>query len=102
MFWANYSLFIHNINMEIVLVCVKLFFARAIDVTLGTIKTIYIVKRKKEMAFIISFFEVLIWFYSAKTALSIPIKGFYVPLFYSLGFASGTYIGTYLSSKYIK
>ena len=77
--------------------CLKIFFTRIVDVSLGTIRTILTVKNNKILASIIGFFEVLIWFIVAKEAL-VEVNGFLVPIFYSLGFSFGTYIGTYMSS----
>ena len=77
--------------------CLKIFFTRIVDVSLGTIRTILTVKNNKILASIIGFFEVLIWFIVAKEAL-VEVNGFLVPIFYSLGFSAGTYIGTYMSS----
>lgn len=85
-----------------IITCIKIFMARILDVSLGTIKTFFIFKENKIISFIISFFEVLIWFYAARTALSMEINTILIPITYSLGYATGTYIGTYISSKYIK
>ena len=85
-----------------ILLCLKIFAARIIDVTLGTIKTFYIFKEKRLTSFIISFFELIIWFYAARTALSMEINSIFIPISYALGYATGTYIGTFISSKYIK
>lgn len=87
--------------MKIVLLCLEIFFARILDVSLGTIKTFYIVREKKLIASIIAFFEVLIWFLVAREALNTDITSIIIPIVYSLGFASGTYIGILLSSKLI-
>lgn len=85
-----------------ILLCLKIFAARIIDVTLGTVKTFYIFKEKRITSFIISFFELIIWFYAARTALSMEINSIFIPISYALGYATGTYIGTFISSKYIK
>ena len=87
--------------MKLLLLCLEIFFARILDVSLGTIKTFYIVKEKKLTASIIAFFEVLIWFLIAREALNTNINSIIIPIVYSLGFASGTYIGILLSSKLI-
>lgn len=94
---------IHNNNGDCMLIlCIKIFFARILDVTLGTIKTVYIIKEKKLIATIISFFEVLIWFEIARESLNTVFSSFLVPISYAGGYATGTYIGTFLSSKFIR
>ncbi len=84
------------------LICLKIFFARLMDVSLGTIRTIILVKGKSFISMIIAFFEVLIWYYAAREALTTNIDTFLIPCFYSLGYATGTYIGSILSKYIIK
>lgn len=84
------------------LICIKIFLARILDVSIGTIKSFYVIKEERIISFILSFIEVLIWYYAARAALSIDIDSILIPISYSLGYATGTYIGTYFSSSYIK
>lgn len=84
------------------LVCIKIFFGRLLDVSIGTIRTIFSVKGKRLIAAFLAFFEVLIWYYVARSALNTTITSVLVPISYSLGYATGTYIGTYLSQVIIK
>lgn len=88
-----------------VLVCFKIFMARIVDVTLGTIRTILLSKEKVIEPFIIAFFEVIIWFIVAKEALSIADKinnTLLIAVFYAAGYATGTLIGSKLSRKFSK
>lgn len=89
------------IEMILFLTCVKIFFARMIDVCLGTFRTVSVVKGNRLSASIIAFFEVLIWYLVAKEALSADATSWLIPISYAGGFAAGTYIGTFLSGKYI-
>ena len=88
--------------MDIVYLCIKIFGARIVDVSLGTIRTVYIIKEKRFIATLIAFFEVLIWFEIAREALNTSVNFIMVPISYAGGYAMGTYIGTLISSKYIK
>lgn len=81
------------------LLCLKIFFARILDVTLGTIKTVNIVNGNKIKSTIIAFFEVLIWFDIARTSLNTNIDSIIIPIVYSLGYATGTYIGMFINSR---
>jgi uncharacterized protein YebE (UPF0316 family) len=83
------------------LLCIKVFLARILDVSLGTVRTVFTVKNKKLYASLIGFFEVLIWFLIVKEALSSNESGIYIALSYSLGFATGTYIGGFLADTLI-
>jgi len=87
--------------MDIFLLCLKIFFVRIIDVSLGTMKTILTVKGKKIIAACIAFVEVLIWFLVVREALNTNLKSFFIPISYALGYASGTLVGMFLSDKYI-
>lgn len=79
------------------LLCIKVFLARILDVSLGTVRTMFTVKNKNLMASLIGFIEVLIWFLIVKEALSSNENGIFIAIVYSLGFAAGTYIGGYLA-----
>lgn len=88
--------------MKLFLLCIKIFAARILDVSLGTIKTVFIIKEKKLISTIIAFIEVFIWFEVARSAINTDINSIFIPISYSLGYASGTFIGSYISSHYIK
>ena len=81
------------------LLCLKIFFVRILDVSLGTIRTLFTVKGKKIIASVIGFFEVLVWFLVVKEALNTDENSIFIAISYSLGFATGTYIGSYLSKE---
>ncbi len=83
------------------LICIKIFLARIVDVSLGTIRTIMTIKRKTLISSIIAFVEVFIWFVIAKEALNIPINTIWIPFAYSLGYASGTFIGSFISNNIV-
>lgn len=84
------------------LTCLKIFTARIIDVSLGTIRTVLFVKGKTIEPFLVAFFEVIIWFLVAKEALNTEGNLFFIAVSYAGGYATGTYIGSILSSKFIK
>ncbi len=87
--------------MEILLLCVKIFFVRILDVSLGTVRTIITVKGKKVIASAVGFVEVLIWFSVVKEALNTDIQSIWIAISYALGFATGTFVGGFLSDKFI-
>ena len=79
------------------ILCLKIFFVRIIDVSLGTIRTLFTVKGKKLIASAIGFVEVLVWFLVVKEALNTESNSIFIAISYALGFATGTYIGSFLS-----
>ena len=84
------------------LTCLKIFFARIIDVSISTFRTMIMVKKKSFIIPILAFCEVFIWFIAARKALNTEINSIMIPICYSLGYATGTYLGGFLSRKFIK
>ena len=86
----------------IILTCLKIFAARIVDVSLGTIRTVLFVKGKTIEPFIIAFFEVLIWYLVAREALNTEGNTILIAISYAAGYATGTYLGSKLSNRFIK
>ena len=87
--------------MELLFLCIKVFFVRITDVTMGTFSTILTVKAKPIQASMIGFIEVLIWFLVVKEALNTDSNSIFVAIAYAGGFATGTFLGGKLSQKFI-
>lgn len=87
--------------MKFVLMCLKFFFARILDVTLGTVRTVITIKGKTLIAACIAFVEVTIWFLVAKEALKTETNIFVV-VSYAAGYAVGTLLGTFISKNYVR
>ncbi len=85
-----------------IILCLKVFLARIVDVSLGTTRVILTVKDKKFYAALCGFFEALVWLTIVKEVLTSELTSIWVIMFYAGGFATGTYIGTFLSNKFIK
>lgn len=88
--------------MVLFLLCIKIFIARIVDVSLATFVTLLTVKGKRLAATIIGFIDVLIWFLVVKEALNTEIDSIYIALSYAGGYAAGTFIGATLSNILIK
>lgn len=88
--------------MELLLLCIKIFCVRIMDVSLGTMRTIVTVKGKKHIASLIGFVEVFIWFVIVKEALNVESTSLWIAFSYAGGYASGTFIGGFLSERIIK
>ena len=77
---------------SIVLIPLLIFFARIVDVSIGTMRVIFISKGYKFYAAISGFFEVLIWI----IAITQILQNLTTPLYYiayAAGFATGNYVG---------
>ncbi len=85
--------------MDLLVMCVKIFFARILDVTISTFRQSVMLKGKYFISTILAFVEIMIWFLVAREALLIAIDSIFIPISYSLGYATGTLLGSFLSHK---
>ena len=80
-------------DLSTLLLGLLIFFARVVDVSLGTIRTIVIVQGKTTVAFVLGFIEVLIWITIVSTVVNRMSQTPILVLFYALGFATGNVVG---------
>ncbi|WML68286.1 MAG: hypothetical protein METHP_01893 [Methanoregula sp. SKADARSKE-2] len=75
-----------------------IFLARIGDVSMETIRVIYISKGIKYLAPIIAFFEIVIWLFAMEVVMSdlANIANFFA---FAFGFAMGTYVGLVIEEK---
>jgi len=85
----------------LLLLCLKIFFVRILDVSLGTFRTILVIKEKRLLASIIGFIEVAIWFTIVREALNTTETSLWIIFAYAGGFAAGTFIGSIFSQHFI-
>lgn len=90
-----------NNGMNTVLKCLEVFIARMADVSIGSVRTIILVKGKNLLACILAFIEILIWFYVAKDILTSD-PSIYVVLSYAGGYAFGTYTGGLINKYFVR
>lgn len=75
-----------------------IFFARVVDVTLGTMRIVFVSRGLKYLAPLVGFVEVIIWLLAIRVImqnLNNPVCYFA----YGAGFAMGNYAGIYLEKK---
>jgi uncharacterized protein YebE (UPF0316 family) len=70
-----------------------IFFARIIDVSIGTMRVLITVQGRTKIAFILGFTEVLIWVFVVSAVISSISENPIIGFFYALGFASGNVVG---------
>jgi uncharacterized protein YebE (UPF0316 family) len=75
-----------------------IFSARVADVTLGTLRFIFISRGYRWLAPAVGFFEVTIWLVAIREVL-INLRNIACVLAYGLGFATGNFIGLWLEEK---
>ena len=82
----------------IIILPMLIFLARICDVTLGTIRIIFVSKGQKRLAPILGFFEILIWI-TAMGEIMQNLDRWYYYFFYAAGFAAGNYVGITMEEK---
>lgn len=87
---------------EVLILCFKIFFSRIMDVSLGTLCTIFTVRGRTRTASLIGFVQIMIWFLAVRTAFSSSEGGLLLAIFYAGGYAVGTYVGGVLANKLIR
>jgi len=80
------------------LLAAVIFLARVVDVSLGTLRTILIVRGYRLPAAAIGFCEVLLWLLAAAQVLR-HLDHWYLAAAYAAGFATGNYVGIWLEGK---
>lgn len=81
-----------------VILPIMIFCARIVDVTMGTIRVIFISKGVRYLAPVIGFFEVIIWLLAIGQVMN-NLTNAVSYIAYGAGFAAGTYIGMYIEEK---
>lgn len=90
-----------SINPELyalIILPLLIFFARVADVSMETIRVIYISRGVKYLAPIIAFFEIIIWLLAMEVVMSdlSNVANFFA---FAFGFATGTYVGLVIEEK---
>ncbi len=75
-----------------------IFFARVCDVSLGTIRIIFVSKGIKYLAPLVGFFEILIWLLAISQIIQ-NLTNVYYYIFYAIGFAMGNLVGIIIDEK---
>jgi uncharacterized protein YebE (UPF0316 family) len=91
------------LETELILLCLKVFACRIVDVSLSTFRTVILVKGRTKIAALIAIVEALVWFLVVREALNFPteskIQVWNIGLAYALGYAIGNIVGGELSKR---
>jgi uncharacterized protein YebE (UPF0316 family) len=82
----------------LVILPVLIFLARVIDVSIGTIRVIFISRGYKILAPILGFVEILVWLLAMAQIMN-NLTSIYYYLAYAAGFSAGTYVGIWIEEK---
>jgi uncharacterized protein YebE (UPF0316 family) len=81
-----------------VLLPLFIFAARICDVSIGTLRIIFVSKGKRNIAPILGFFEILIWI-TAISKIMQNLDNYVNYIAYAAGFATGNYVGMIIEEK---
>lgn len=84
--------------IDFVLLPLMIFFARIIDVSLGTLRIVMISKGQKRIAPLLGFFEVLIWLIAIGRIMQ-NLDNWICYVAYAGGYATGNYVGMLIEEK---
>lgn len=90
-----------HLNSDIVtyvLLPLFIFFARIFDVSLGTLRIIFVTKGMRKVAPFVGFFEVLIWLLAISRIMQ-DLDNWVCYVAYAGGFATGNFVGMYLEER---
>ena len=85
--------------MSLWVIGILVFFARIFDVSIGTLRTVFIVRGKPQFAFFLGFVEISMWLLVLSTVLDKVMQFPILALFYALGFSTGNVVGIMLERK---
>lgn len=88
----------NNEMYTMVILPVLIFFARVVDVTLGTMRIIMINRGRRKIAPILGFVEVFIWIVVVGQLVT-HLQGVNAYIGYAAGFAAGNYVGMIVEDK---
>ncbi|MFZ2287811.1 MAG: DUF2179 domain-containing protein [Bacteroidales bacterium] len=81
-----------------ILVPLFIFFARIVDVSLGTLRIIFVTKGMRSVAPFVGFVEVLVWLLAISRIMQ-DLDNWACYVAYAAGFASGNFIGMLIEEK---
>lgn len=90
-----------HLNADIIkygLLPLFIFLARIFDVSLGTLRIIFVTKGMRKVAPLVGFFEVLIWLLAISRIMQ-DLDNWVCYVAYAGGFATGNFVGMYLEER---
>jgi len=90
--------FLQGDLFSFVVLPLMIFFSRICDVTIGTLRIIFVAKGNRMFAPILGFFEVLIWIFAISRIMQ-NLDNVFCYIGYAGGFATGNFIGMLIEEK---
>ncbi len=86
-------------SVEILLLGVLVFLARMVDVSLGTLRVMFLVQGRSGLAFLLGFCEVAVWVTVVTAVIQNVREKPVLGVFFALGFATGNVVGIAVERK---
>ena len=90
--------FFDSVAFSYIIMPILIFLARICDVSIGTLRIIFVSKGKKNIAPILGFFEVLIWIIAISKIMQ-NLDNYINYVAYAAGFATGNFVGMIIEEK---
>lgn len=90
--------FFHSTPFSLIIVPILIFFARILDVSVGTLRIIFVSKGLKYLAPILGFFEATVWVVAISQVMQ-NLTSWQTYIAYALGFATGNFVGILLEER---
>lgn len=90
--------FLENPFFSLIILPLLIFISRIVDVSLGTLRIVFISQGRRNLAPMIGFFEILIWLLAVGQIFNNLTNIIYY-LAYAAGFAMGNYVGLIIENK---
>ena len=87
-----------NTIFSLILLPILIFSARVADVSLGTLRIVFISQGKRKLAPLVGFFEIMIWLLAIGQIFN-DLTNFIYYFAYAGGFAMGNYVGLIIENK---
>ncbi len=94
----DFTAFLDTNTFKWILLPLLIFLGRVLDVSIGTVRLIFVARGYRNLAPILGFFEILIWLAAIRQIMANLTNPLYFAA-YAGGFATGTYVGMYLEDK---
>ncbi|GAB4280525.1 MAG: DUF2179 domain-containing protein [Marinilabiliales bacterium] len=90
--------FLNSETFTLIVLPVLIFIARIFDVSIGTLRIIFLSKGRKAIVPVLGFFEVLIWIVAISKIMK-DANNWICMIAYAGGFATGNYVGMVIEEK---
>ena len=90
--------FFDSNRISYIILLILIFLARICDVSIGTMRVIFVTKGKRNIAPLLGFFEVLIWI-TVVSGVMQNLDNYLNYIAYAAGFATGNYVGMIIEER---